>query len=117
MPKPVYWLQKFPGYDTADITSCPDQPTTVPPSAPREIPVILSLCLPQQQSMPHVEMTIFPDSGASVCLAGSQHFAKFNLDTKDLIPCHKQVSAVESMKLLCKGWLPINFQVVTQVMK
>ena len=48
-------------------------------------------------------MNIFPDSGASICLAGPQHIAKFNLDTHDLIPCYKQVKAVGGSKLTCHG--------------
>ena len=56
-------------------------------------------------------MNIFPDSGASICLAGRQHIAKFNLDTYNLIPWYKQVKAVGGSKLICHGWLPITFQI------
>ena len=62
-------------------------------------------------------MNIFPDSGASICLAGPQHIAKLDLDTKYHITCHKQVSAAGGTKLLCKGWIPIKFQVGTHAMK
>ena len=67
--------------------------------------------LPRHQHINPVKMNIFPDSGASVCLAGPQHIAKFNLDTHDLIPCYKQVKAVGGSKLICHGWLPITFRI------
>ena len=54
---------------------------------------------------------MFPDSGASDCLAGPQHITKLALQQSDFIPCSKQVSAVSRSKLLCMGWSPINFQI------
>ena len=74
-----------------------------------EIPAILSPSLPRHQHINPVKMNIFPDIGASICLAGPQHIAKFNLDAHDLIPCYKQVKAVGGSKLTCHGWLPITF--------
>ena len=59
----------------------------------KEIPAILSPSLPQHQHISPVKMNIFPDSGASTCLACPQHIEKFNLDTRDLIPCYKQVNS------------------------
>ena len=76
-----------------------------------EIPAILSPSLPRHQHINPVKMNIFPDSGASICLAGPQHMAKFNLDAHDLIPCYKQVKAVGGSKLTCHGWLPITFRI------
>ena len=49
-------------------------------------------------------MNIFPNSGASICLAGPQHIAKFNLDAHDLIPCYKKVKAVGGSKLTWDDW-------------
>ena len=76
-----------------------------------EIPAILSPSLPRHRHINPVKMNIFPDSGASLCLVGPKHIAKFNLDTHDLIPCYKQVKAVGGSKLTCHGWLPITFQI------
>ena len=76
-----------------------------------EIPAILSPSLPRQWHTNPVKMNIFQGNGASICLAGPQHIAKFNLDTHDLIPCYKQVKAVGGSKLTCHGWLPITFQI------
>ena len=60
--------------------------TTTTFTSIEEIPVILSLSLPRHQHINPVKMNIFPDSGASICLAGPQHIAKFNLDTHDRYP-------------------------------
>ena len=56
-------------------------------------------------------MLIFPDSGASICLAGPQHLKKLGLATNHLIPCRKQVTAVGGYKLICHGWLSVQFQI------
>ena len=64
----------------------------------------------QHQHISPVKMNIIPDSGASICLAGPQHIAKFNLDTHNLITCYKQIKAVGGSKLICHGWLPITFR-------
>ena len=85
--------------------------TTTALTSIEEIPAILSPSLPRHQHINPVKMNIFPDSGASICLAGPQHMAKFNLDTHDLIPCYKQVKAVGGSKLTCYGWLPITFRI------
>ena len=69
------------------------------------------LTLPQYQRIKPVKINMFPDSGASVCLAGPQHITKLALQQSDLIPYSKQVSAVSRSKLLCMGWSPINFQI------
>ena len=76
-----------------------------------EIPAILSPSLPRHQHINPVKMSIFSDSGLSICLAGPQHITKFNLDTHDLIPSYKQVKAVGGSKLTCHGWLPMTFRI------
>ena len=83
--------------------------TTTTFTSIEEIPSIFSPSLPRHQHINPVKMNVFPDSGASICLAGPQHIAKFNLETHDLIPCYKQVKAVGGSKLTCHGWLPIIF--------
>ena len=76
-----------------------------------EIHAVLSSSLPRHQHINPVKMNVFPDSGASICLAGPQHIAKFNLDTYDLIPCYKHVKEVGGSKLTCHGWLPITIRI------
>ena len=61
--------------------------TTTTFASIEEIPAILCPSLPRHQYINPVKINIFPHSGASICLAGPQHIAKFNLDTHDLIPC------------------------------
>ena len=54
---------------------------------------------------------LFPDSGASICLAGPQHLDAVNVQLKELIPCNKKVVAVGGSELVCKGWFPSEFVV------
>ena len=54
---------------------------------------------------------IFPDSGAGICLAGTQHLKDLNITTNDLIPCKKKVMAVGGSTLTCRGWLPVKFKI------
>ena len=58
-----------------------------------------------------VLINIFPDSGASICLAGPHQLPQLNLKQKDLIRCHKEVKAVGGSKLIFHGWLPMNFTI------
>ena len=55
---------------------------------------------------------IFPDSGANICLAGTRHLPKLNLQASQLHPCHKKVQAVGGSILICKGWINVKFVVV-----
>ena len=54
-------------------------------------------------------MNIFPDTGASICLAGPAHLHKLNLNTNQLIPSQKTITAVGGHKLKCYGWVPVQF--------
>ncbi len=54
---------------------------------------------------------IFPDSGASICIAGPRHLENLGLSRKHLIPSKKIVRAVGGFKLTCQGWIPMEFQV------
>ena len=58
-----------------------------------------------------VLINIFPNSGASICLAGSHHLQELNLKQEDLICCHRKVKAVGGSKLICHGRLPMNFTI------
>ena len=48
-------------------------------------------------------LPIFTDSGANICLAGTSHLPKLNLQASQLQPCHKRVAAVGGSILICKG--------------
>ena len=54
-------------------------------------------------------MTIFPDSGASVCFGGLKHLLNMGLTTNNLIPSRKVIWAVGGFTLKCQGWLPMEF--------
>ena len=58
-----------------------------------------------------VQIPIFPDSGASICLAGTKHLHLLGIHSDNLIPCRKKVTAVGGSILVCYGWLPIKFQI------
>ena len=56
-------------------------------------------------------MDIFPDSGATICLAGPQHLNEMGLQIKHLIKCKKVVGAVGGFKMTCTGWIPVEFYI------
>ena len=56
-------------------------------------------------------MQIFPDSGATICIAGTQHMAKLGLTEHDLIPCRKRIVAVGGSTIPCEGWTPVEFKI------
>jgi hypothetical protein len=60
-------------------------------------------------------MNIFPDSGASICLAAPQHVAQLSAKISDLIPCKKAVRAVGGSTLACIGWLPVEFNILGNI--
>ena len=55
------------------------------------------------------KMNIFHNSGALICLAGPTHLHKLNLNTNQLIPSQKIITAVGGYKLKCHGWVPVQF--------
>ena len=62
-------------------------------------------------------LKVFPDSGASICLAGPQHLTAMGLNSTHLIPCNKTVRAVGGFTMTCHGWLPIIFAISGRVTK
>ena len=75
-----------------------------------EIPALLTPVV-NGVRQPAKEMMIFPDSGASICLAGTKHMDKLGISANDLSPCLKEVRAVGGTTLICEGWIPIIFSV------
>ena len=76
----------------------------------KEIPIELSANTAHSKTSP-VEVKVFPDSGASICLAGPQHLEILNIKRQLLTPCNKQVRAVGGSTLTCFGWIPITFSI------
>ena len=56
-------------------------------------------------------MYIFPDSGATICIAGTKHMNDLNISVDELKACTKRIVAVGGTPLKCKGWLPVKFEV------
>ena len=58
-----------------------------------------------------ITLPVFPDSGASMCLAGTEHLKLLNIDLKELIPSSKRISVVGGYTLPCLDWLPVTFKI------
>ena len=58
-----------------------------------------------------VELHIFPDSGPSICLARPNFLKKLNIKNTHLIPCYKNIKAVDGSILICHGMLPVKFDI------
>ena len=54
---------------------------------------------------------IFPDSGASICIARTQHLPKFNIDKQNLLQWNKTITAVGATTLNCRKWIPNTFTI------
>ena len=54
---------------------------------------------------------VFPDSGASICLGGTQHLEEFDMLPQELIPCNKTISVVGGGTLPCLGYINVEFTV------
>ena len=74
-----------------------------------EISAEISLC--NSTSSSAVTLPIFPDSGASICLAGPSLLSSLDISNDNLISCHKNITAVGGTKLHCKGWVPLKFTI------
>ena len=83
---------------------------TPSPSEVTEIPAKLKPII-QGREMKPTTLNILPDSGASICLAGSQHMEHLSLNMNELSPCKKSVRAVGGSLLTCKGWILVEFNV------
>ena len=83
--------------------------TILPIQDINEIPALIASTKSNHCNRSPVLINIFPNSGASICLVGPHHLQQLNLKREHLISCHKEVKAVGGSKLICHGWLPINF--------
>ena len=63
------------------------------------------------------KMTIFPNSGDTICLGGLKHLRNMGLSTNNLIPSRKVVQAVGGFTLMCQGWLPMEFNIQNKTTK
>ena len=51
-------------------------------------------------------ISVFPDSGASVCLAGKGHMKQLNVSEIELIPCLKKIQVAVGNRLTVLLWIP-----------
>ena len=61
-----------------------------------------------------ITLKIFPDTGASLSIAGPQHLKAMQIPTKMLNKTEKQIKAVGGTELHCLGWVPTVFKVGTR---
>ena len=54
---------------------------------------------------------VFPDSGASICLGGTNHLEILKVTKDQLRPCSKNVSVVGGSTIPCIRWVPAVFNV------
>lgn len=54
---------------------------------------------------------VFPDSGASICLGGTQHLKQLGMLPQELIPCNKRIAVVGGATLPCLGFIFAEFVV------
>ena len=57
------------------------------------------------------DMNLLPDSGATICLGGTDHLDQLGLSRESLIPCNKQVRVVGGTVLKCLGYIPAAFTI------
>ena len=80
-----------------------------------ELPATVNLATASNKQHHKSKLTIFPDSGASICLAGPEHLQTMGFTSKDLKPCIKRVTAVGGSKLMCYGWILVKFNIFGRV--
>ena len=80
-----------------------------------EIPAELTFLSPNNNTQFQPKsVLIFPDSGASICIAGTKHLPEFGIDKPNLIPCNKTITAVGGSTLTCHGFIPTQFNIGAQ---
>ena len=73
--------------------------------------------LPELPNASVVSISIFPDSGANICLAGRKHLHQMGVEPSLLHTCSKAVKAIGGSTLIYKGWLPVRFEIGGHVTK
>ena len=85
-----------------------------PPTTLRRSLFLFNLYYHIKIYLPPISIKIFPDSGASICLAGIDYLSQLHLLHSDLTPCQKKVTAIGDSTLLCKRWLPMHLTIINQ---
>ena len=75
------------------------------------IPADITLGHVNARSRPMTTMNIFPDSGAGLCLAGTDHLEQLGHTVSQLIPSKKRIKVVGGGTLPCLGWIMADFTI------
>ena len=83
----------------------------LPPKTPQ--PQLIEAAISTLHPFPHKPLIthIFPDSGASICIADPKHILDLGATLRDLTPTDKTITAVGGTPLKCYGWLPVQFSI------
>ena len=73
-----------------------------PPTTLRRSLFLFNLYYHIKIYLPPISIKIFPDSGASICLAGIDYLSQLHLLHSDLTPCQKKVTAIGGSTLVQK---------------
>ena len=83
-------------------------PSTDQPPPNEEIEATLTTLLQPQHK---TKLTVYPDSGATVCIAGPQHLHHLNIQSHQLHSTNKRIGGVGGRTIHCYGWIPIRFEI------
>ena len=100
----VEFDQETSSYISSNKNSVVEIEATLVPFSPRPDPRNPE-DIPDNQS---TRLKIFPDSGATICLAGPKHLYCMGLKESNLIPSKKVIRAVGGSTLISQGWLPVQ---------
>ena len=103
----VEFDQETGSYISSNKNSIVEIEATLVPFSPRPDPRNPE-DIPGNQS---TRLKIFPDSGATICLAGPKHLYCMGLKESNLIPSKKVFLAVGGSTLISQEWLPVQFSV------
>ena len=82
------------------------------PNQMTEIPAELTFLSSNNNTLFHPKsVLIFPDSGASICIAGTKHLPEFGIDKPNLLQCNTTITAVGGSTLTCHGFIPTKSKI------
>jgi len=77
-----------------------------------EVPATIIPLIPDHSNIQTTnKLNVFPDSGASICIAGVIHLEQLNVSIQKLTPCTERIEAVGGFAIPCKGWLPVEINI------
>ena len=84
---------------------------TTPSKNVEQIEATVTLKIHIKDDLLSYKVDIFPDSGASICVCGTDHLDMLGLSESELMACNNSIEAVGGSKLKCRGWIPVEFSV------